>query len=298
MTSILSQISNELAGTVEDVSKGIVRVEARRRLPATGVVWSDDGLIVTTHHVVERDDDIQIGLADGRSLPGVLVGRDPSTDIALIRIEGDNLPSPVGKGEADARVGNLVIAVGRPGNGPRATLGVVSALGDEWRSPAGGIIDQYLQSDVVMYPGFSGGPLVSASGNVIGINTSALVRGVSIAIPVTTVDRVVETLAEHGKIRRGYLGVGGQPVRLPKDIADDLNQETAVMVGSVEADSPAQAAGIFMGDTIVSISGNGITGIDELLAQLNGEQIGKSTEVRILRGGQIQTLSAVVGERE
>lgn len=298
MTSVLSQISNEIAGTVDEVSAGIVRVEARRRMPASGVVWSNDGLIVTTHHVIEQEDDIKIGLADGRTLAGTLVGRDPTTDIALIRVEGDDLPPPVSKNSDDFKVGNLVIAVGRPGKGPRATLGVVSALGDEWQSPSGGRIDRYLQSDVVMYPGFSGGPLVSASGSVIGINTSALLRDISLAIPVETVNRVVETLSKHGKIRRGYLGVGGHPVRLPEDISEKLNQKTAVMIGSVESNSPAQTAGIFMGDTIVSISGESIIGVDHLLAQLGGDRIGEAIDVGILRGGQLQTVTATIGERE
>ena len=213
--AVLKELSNALAETVEFAGKGVVRVEGRRRMGASGFAWGSDGLVVTANHVLERDDDITVGLADGNEAKAELVGRDPTTDLAVIRAEGAGL-TPSGTTEPDAvSVGNLVLALGRPGKTVQATLGIVSALGKPWRTRAGGRIDRYLQTDVVMYPGFSGGPLVDASGNVLGLNTSALTRGVTVSIPVPTIGNVAETLVAHGKVRRGYLGIGAQVVRLP-----------------------------------------------------------------------------------
>ena len=174
----LSNLSNALAETVESGDQTVARVEARRRLPASGIVWSPDGVIVTAHHIVKRDEGIRIGLPDGKVVPAKLIGRDRSTDLAVLRAEADGLTAPVWAEDADLSVGHLVLALGRPGERVMATLGIISALKDNWRTPAGGQIDRYLQTDVVMYPGFSGGLLMSAEGKGLGLNTSALLRGV------------------------------------------------------------------------------------------------------------------------
>src|SRR4051794_18910444 len=172
MAEVLQCLSNALADTVEKAGAGVVRIEARRRLPATGIVWSNDGVIVTANHVVERDDNITVGLPNGETASATLVGRDPSTDLAVLRVQGANLTA-IGQANPDSlRVGHLVLALGRPGNKVLSTLGIVSAIGEGWRTRGGGELDSYLQTDVVMYPGFSGGPLVDASGQVIGLNTS------------------------------------------------------------------------------------------------------------------------------
>src|SRR5512135_2670972 len=192
--SVLSDLSQNLAATVESAGAGIVRVEARSRVPASGIVWSADGVIVTAHHVVEEEETIPIGLADGRTVNAKLAGRDPTTDVAVLRAEATGL-TPRGWADLSAvKVGHLVLALGRPGKSVMATLGVVSALGEAWRTPAGGQLDRYLQTDVVMYPGFSGGPLVDAGGQFIGLNTSALLRGMSMAVPATSLRKIVETL--------------------------------------------------------------------------------------------------------
>jgi S1-C subfamily serine protease len=181
----------------------------------------------------------------------------------------------------------------------QATLGIVSALsGDEWRTPAGGRVDRYLQTDVVMYPGFSGGPLVSAGGRILGLNSSALMRGVSLTIPVQTLRRVVETLLAHGRMRRGYLGVGIQPVRLPTELAAELGQETAIHVVEVRQGGPAETGGLLLGDTIVAIDGQPTPHHDALLSILSGDVVGQSVSVRLLRAGQLQELEVVVGEKE
>ena len=216
-------------------------------MPASGIVWSSDGTIVTAHHVIERDDSIEVGLPDGGTAPATLAGRDPTTDIAVLRASAAGLAEPRWRGADSLRVGNIVLALGRPGKNVLATMGIVSALGESWRTPAGGRLDRYLQTDVVMYPGFSGGPLVDSQGSVVGLNTSALSRGAALAVPFGTLGRVVEALLSRGRIRHGYLGVGAQPARLPNSLAKELGQETGLLLVSVEAGSPAEAKRTFDG---------------------------------------------------
>lgn len=296
MASVVEGISNELAGMVEAAGPAIVRVEGRRRLPASGIVWSDDGIVVTAHHVVERDDRIGVGLADGKQVDAELVGRDPTTDLAVLRIEGAQPSSAMSAQEDDLSVGHLVLALGRPGRTVQATLGIVSALGTSWRTAAGGTIDRYLQTDVVMYPGFSGGPLVDAEGKVLGLNTSAL-RGVSLTIPNLTIDRVVESILSHGRVQRGYLGVGVQPVNLPEAISKELGQDTGLILISVEPDSPAEAGGLTLGDTLLSVNGEPVRRLGDLLSLLSGELVGEQVLISILRGGAPGEQTVTVGER-
>ena len=296
MASVVEGISNELAGMVDAAGPAIVRVEGRRRLPASGIVWSDDGIVVTAHHVVERDDRIGVGLADGKQVDAELVGRDPTTDLAVLRVEGAQPSSAMSAQEDDLSVGHLVLALGRPGRTVQATLGIVSALGTSWRTAAGGTIDRYLQTDVVMYPGFSGGPLVDAEGKVLGLNTSAL-RGVSLTIPNLTIDRVVESILSHGRVQRGYLGVGVQPVNLPEAISKELGQDTGLILISVEPDSPAEAGGLTLGDTLLSVNGEPVRRLGDLLSLLSGELVGEQVLISILRGGAPGEQTVTVGER-
>ena len=297
MTQVLQGLSDDLATVVDTAGPGIVRVEARRRLPASGIVWSADGLIVTAHHVVERDEKITVGLPDGQSVPATLVGRDPSTDLALLRAQATGLTPPPWTEPDTLRVGHLALALGRPGKTVRATLGVISALGESWVTPTGGRVEPYLQTDVVMYPGFSGGPLVDASGNVVGVNTSALLRGISLTIPTPTVRRVAETLVAHGRVQRGYLGVVAQPARLPEVLAQQLGQETGLLVASVEAGSPADGAGLLMGDTLVSLNDQKLRHLDDLLLVLSAAEVGATLSLRLVRGGQSQDLTITIGQR-
>jgi S1-C subfamily serine protease len=297
MTQVLPNLSEALAATVEAGGAGVVRVEARRRLPASGIVWSPDGVIVTAHHVVERDENINVGLPDNQTLPATLVGRDPTTDLAVLRAQATDLTTPPAWTEPDdLRVGHLVLALGRPGRTVQATLGIVSALGESWRTPAGGRLDRYLQTDVVMYPGFSGAPLVDAAGGVLGLNTSALLRGISLAVPIPTLRRVVETLLAHGRVRRGYLGVGAQSVRLPAALGERLGQETGVLLVSVEPGSPAEQGGLLLGDAIIALDGQPVRHMDDLLALLSSDRIGAAAPVRVLRGGQVHDLTVTIGE--
>ncbi len=293
----LAALSDALASAVETAGPSIVRVEGRRRLPATGIVWSADGLIVTAHHVVEQDENIGIGLPDGRSVTATLVGRDPTTDLALLRAQVDGLAVPEWVSGEALHVGHLALALGRPGQSVMATLGIVSALKKDWRTPAGGQLDYYLQTDALMYPGFSGGPLVSAGGKFLGLNTSAMLRDITLSIPAGTISRVADVLLRHGRVRRGYLGVGAQTVRLPKAVGEQVGQETGLLLGSVEAGSPAERSGLFMGDTLLSLDGQRTAHLDDLLAALSGDRVGKTVPVRLLRGGQLTEVNVLVGEQ-
>ncbi len=297
MADLLRQLSDDLAASVEAAGPYTVRVEGRQRMPATGIVWSADGVIVTAHHVVTRDENLAIGVPGGESVSATLVGRDPSTDLAVLRADASGLTAAQWASAESLRVGQLVLALGRPGRTVQATLGVVSALGGAWRTPAGGQMDRYLQTDVVMYPGFSGGPLVGAGGEVLGLNTSALLNGVSVAVPVGTLRSVVETLLRHGRVQRGYLGVGAQPVRLPQPLAEQLDQETALLLVGVEPDSPAAQGGLLLGDTIVALDGEPVRHMDDLQALLSGDRVGKVTTLRIVRGGELREVQVTVGAR-
>ncbi|NDJ84379.1 MAG: PDZ domain-containing protein [Chloroflexi bacterium] len=301
MSQFLKDLSDGLADVIETVGPAIVRVEGRRRLAATGIVWSSDGVIVTSHHVVERDENIRIGFADGTATEATLVGRDPGTDIAVLRTQSEGLQVPTWVEFDDLSVGHLVLALGRPGEAVQATLGVVSALGEVMleggrRRRGGSQLDRYIKTDVVMYPGFSGGPLVNAVGAVAGMNTS-IVRGSSLAIPAPTIRRVAETLLQHGRMRRGYLGVTSQPAALPTSIKDELQQEMGLLIIAVEPESPADQSGLLLGDTIVSLDGYAVTGLDELLGLLTGDRIGAAVPIGILRGGELLEITVTIGER-
>ncbi|KAA3655438.1 MAG: PDZ domain-containing protein [Chloroflexi bacterium] len=295
--SVLAELSNGLATVVSNAGPSVVRVEGRKRLPATGIVWSADGVIVTAHHIVTRDDKIKVGFADGSSASAILVGRDPTTDLAILRTDASELSALTETNKNELGVGNFVLALGRPGRTVQATLGIVSALGDSWRTGMGGKIDRYLQTDLVMYPGFSGGPLVDVNGNLVGLNTSALVRGVSIAVPTPTLARVADSLLAHGRVKRGYLGVSTQQVRLPDAARDELGQKRGLLIVSVESGSPAEDAGLTLGDTIVALADSPVQNHDDLLAQLTSDRVGQETPAKILRGGQVSTLNVVIGER-
>jgi S1-C subfamily serine protease len=297
MSKTLPSFSDELAGLVRDSEEYIVRIEARRRLPASGVIWSKDGIILTTNHVVRKDEGISIGLPDGGSASAELLGRDPSTDLAILKVDGTQFNEPAWADAGDLNVGNLVLALGRPGNSLMATFGVLSAVGDRWRTPGGGWLEQYVQTDVVMYPGFSGGPLVDARGNFVGINSSGLLRGVSMTISRSTLELVVPTLLKHGRIRRGYLGVSLQPVQLQKKAPELGDQETGLLVVAVEDQSPADIGGVVQGDVIVKVNGQSTRLIDDLMVSLSGDLIGEKIFLNIIRGGEITEVELVLGER-
>ena len=336
MSDSLKSFSDAMASVVDELGKSIVRVDARHRIPATGIVWNEEGAIVTAHHVVEREENISIGLPDGSTVTATLVGRDPYNDIAVLR--SDSALTPVTWAEADdIKVGHPVLAVGRPSSELQATLGVVSAVSgkqirphgfsedgerkhkrghghsgrhggrrgvrrfgrrgdrDRWgRVLAGG----HIRTDVTMYPGFSGGPLVSAYGTVYGMNTSGFTHGTSLAVPVNSLKTSVAALLSHGKVRQGYLGVSVQTVRLPEAVAEDLDNNTGALVISVEDNSPAQKAALLVGDIVVAVGEEGIADVDELPPALTGDLIGQEVTITVVRGGQLLEVTAVIGEQE
>lgn len=296
MSATLKDLSDNIASLVQAAGPHVVRVEARRRLPATGVVFSADGLIVTSNHVVERDDEIQVGLADGTTQAATLVGRDAQTDVALLRANTTGLSPATWQSADQLRVGHIVVALGRPGQTVQATWGIISALGNPWRTPSGGQIERYLQTDVAMYPGFSGGPLLTADGSFAGINSSALLRGISVTIPSPTIARVVETLVAHGQMPRGYLGIGIQPVRLSEALQQQTGQETGLMVMSVETGSPAASGGLLQGDILIGLDGQALRQVDDLQAQLTGERVGKPTSLRVIRTGEARELTVTLAQ--
>lgn len=296
--SLLQQLSDEMAGAVQIAGQSIVRINARRRLPATGIVWASDGTgatIVSANHVIERDEEITVVAPDGRELPAKLVGRDPSSDLAVLKVEGAAL-TPAPRAPQDAvKVGALVLALGRAGE-LAATIGIVSALGGPWEGGRGRRFAKLISSDAPMFPGFSGGPLVDASGRVVGLLSSHLGRGMTLAIPNEEVERIVTTLGAHGKVARGYLGVGAQPVALPSALKASVGQDQGLLLVTVEDDGPAAQSGLTVGDIIVALAGTPTQSLDDLRAGLASQQVGQAMPVRILRGGQPTDLSVTPGE--
>ena len=297
MSAILKAVSQALVETVAAVEGGVVRVEARQRLPGSGVVWSADGLIVTSAHVIERDRDIRVGLADGRVLTARLLGRDPGTDLALLKAEGQGLPAPAWAETEALQVGSLVLALGRPGGKVLATFGIVSAVDAGWNTPAGGFVDHYVQTDTVMYPGFSGGALVDADQRVLGVNTSALVSGLSVTVPTATVRRVVDALRHNRRARRGYLGVQAQAVPLPEALRERLQQESGLLLIHVEPNSPAAQGRLVQGDTLVKLNGQPLRSLHDLALVLNGDQGEGPAVAQVVRGGQVREVPVTIGER-
>jgi S1-C subfamily serine protease len=294
MAQSFQSLSDQMADAVESVAPSVVRIGGRRRMGASGVVWAADGLIVTADHVVRREH-VTVGLPSGEKVSASVVGRDPTTDLAILRLDSGGLTAATWD-DGNLRVGQLALALARPGRGVQATLGVVSALGESWHTGAGGEIDRYLQTDVLMYPGFSGGPLLVGSA-FAGINSSALLRGASVTIPATTVRRVVEALLSHGHIRRGFLGISTQPVRLPEPLAESVGQATGLLVSNVEPGTPAAEGGLLMGDTLVRLDGETVGDHEDLVTLLSGDRVGRKVPVQVVRGGELRDLNITIGER-
>ena len=295
-TNALQQLSQAMAAAVEVAARSTVAVSARRRQPASGIVFGG-GLIVTADHVIEQEDEITIGTPDGKQVGAKLVGRDPSTDLAVLRPEASEL-QPATAAE-QAHVGNLVLAVGRPGSdGPIVSFGVVSSIAGPARTWRGGRLDGFIRTDAEMYPGFSGGPLIDASGGVLGLNTSGLSRMSALTIPYATLSRVVDALVTHGKIRRGFLGITSQVVKLSESqAAGQAGQGKGLLVVGTESGGAADQGGVLVGDILISLAGEQVQDTEDLQRLLTGERIGVATPVRVLRGGEPKELSVTIAER-
>lgn len=297
--STIAQLSDQLADAVERTARAVVSVHARPRMPSTGVHWRD-GIVVTTDATVKREQDITVTLPDGRRVPAQLAGRDPGTDLAVLRIESGALPVAVLGDPATLKPGHLVLALGRTGDGgPRAAFGAMSATGGKWRCWKGGELDLWLQADVTLYPGFGGGPLVSPDARVLGINSGGLSRPLTTTIPVSTVNRVLEHLLARGYVARGWLGAAMQPVRF-SDAARGrigIEQAAGLVILSVEPDAPAALAGLMLGDVIVTIDGQALEHPDQVLEILAGDVVGKTLALKYVRGGKLEHADLLVGER-
>jgi S1-C subfamily serine protease len=255
-------------------------------------------VIVAASHTIAREDEISLTLPDGRTAPATLAGRDETTDLAVLRTEA--ALSPVERADAGAlRVGNLVLAVGRPGQSVTASLGVLSAVGAEWRTWQGGRIDRFLRLDLSIYDGFSGGPLVEAGGRALGLNTSGLARGMALTIPGSTVDHVADQILSGGRLTRGYLGLASQAVRLPEGLRQVLNlgSDFGLVIVNVEPDGPADRAGLLLGDILVALDGAPVSEPADVLAALGPDRVGRPIAARLLRAGQPTEVTITVGSR-
>ncbi len=294
-----------LWSAAETVTPSVVNIEvefpvgrgnSRRSSPSargggSGFIFTPDGFILTNSHVVHQANKIEVNLADGRRFKGTLVGDDPDTDVAVIRIRGEELVSAVLGDSQALKVGQLVIAIGNPyGFQCTVTAGVVSALGRSLRSVSGRLIDSIIQTDAALNPGNSGGPLVNSRGDVIGVNTATILpaQGLCFAIPINTVKYVTGFLMRDGKIRRSYLGIGGQSVVLHRRLVRELElpAESGILVTFLQGKGAALKGGVKKGDVILSFNSSRITSVDDLHRLLTESQIGKETQLEILRNSE------------
>ena len=296
--NVLVELSDALADAAEKAGKATVLVNARRRMPASGIAYASD-LILTADHVVEREEGIKVILADGAEVSARVAGRDAGSDLAVLKLErSTNTVAEATK--SPARLGQIALALGRPSpDGIEASLGTVSAIGGPIRTGRGGMLERYLRTDSISYPGFSGGPLVAADGTILGLNTSGLANGAAVTVPADIAWSIAGTLVQHGRIKRGYLGIRSQTVEIPEASQKALQREqvTGLLIVGVEKGSPAAKGGLIVGDILVGVAGEPILHHDELFTRLNGDVVGKSTPIDLIRGGQPQTLNVVIGEK-
>lgn len=295
----LTAFSTSLVQAVARAGESTVLVNGRHRRPASGIVYAPD-LILTADHVVERDEDISVMLADGTTASASITGRDPGNDLVLLRLD-KTTATPAEKVSEETKVGQVVIALGRPSqDGIEASFGIISAVGGPVRTGRGGLLERYIRTDAIPFPGFSGGPLIDMEGRVVGLNTSGLAHGAAITIPAFFAWSDAENLVKHGYIKRGYLGIRSQQVELSPDSGKTLGreQEAGLLLVSVERGSPAEAGGLIVGDILVAIEGQPVGDHDALMVNLSGETVGKPISIQVLRGGQLMAVSVTIGERK
>lgn len=293
--NIFSQLSDAMAKAVEQAGKYTVLVDARRRQSASGIAIAKD-LILTADHVIEKEEDINILFGDGKESKARLIGRDGGTDLAVLKLDSAQA-SPAEVATTSARVGEFVLAIGRgKKSGIESSFGTINAIGGPVRTGRGGMLEKYIKTDFVSYPGFSGGPLINGEGQVYGINTSGFGGGGgAITIPMDIALKIAKALEKDGKIKRGYLGIRSQTVNIPADV--NRKQDTGLLIVGIEKDSPAEKGGLILGDILVGVNGLAIEHHDELFNRLSGDVVGKSTPMDVLRGGKLQTINVTVGER-
>jgi S1-C subfamily serine protease len=289
MANELAALSDELAQVVERAGQAVVAVHARPRFSSSGVFWRP-GVIVTAEHTIRREEDITVTLPDGANVPATLAGSDAGTDVAVLKV-GSNAPAPIARADADPVAGNLILAIGRSqDSGVNASMGIVSAVSGSWRTWRGGRLDRYIRLDLTLFPNSSGGVVVNTAGGALGIATSTLSRIAGVAIPTSTVDRVVDEILARGRVSRGYLGVGLQPVELD-------GKKPGLIVLSLEPEGPAAKAGVLIGDILISLGGVETGDTDDIQSVLEGRAVGQGVEAAFLRGGESRGVTIVIGER-
>ncbi|HYL63159.1 MAG TPA: trypsin-like peptidase domain-containing protein [Candidatus Methylomirabilis sp.] len=299
MPAELIELSNALAQVTERAAASAMAVHTEPRGSSSGVIWRN-GFIVTADHALQRDEEIRVTLPDGNVATAELVGRDPSSDLAVLRCAEAVLGAADFGGAESLKPGNLALVVGRTrASGPVAALAVVSLVAAERRSWTGGSLAPYIRLDVGLQPTAAGGAVVDAQGRIAGIATPRFARFGAVAIPGPQVNRVVETLLQKGRIPRGYLGVGLQTVRLPEALLTALQrkEKTAAILLEVEPQGPAHKAGLVIGDILVSLSGETVARFEDVQSHLRPENIGKSLTAKIVRGGAVQEVGVTVAER-
>ncbi|HEV8246765.1 MAG TPA: S1C family serine protease [Polyangiaceae bacterium] len=292
MSNVAVEFSRALSSAFEQAEGSVLRVDGGRRRSASGTVYSADGLVVTALHAIEREEGIEV--FDGKeSVGATLVGADPGTDLALLRAE-----RPLGKpasfaDEAEFARGQLALAISRPGRSARAALAVISALGGEWRGPRGSRVERYLQLSLPLEPGYSGGLVIDAQGRALGVGMAGILRATPLVLTRTTLERVASAIAQHGRVRRGYLGANFQPVRLPAALAEQSGQRAGLLIAGLEPGGPAEQAGVLLGDVVLEAGGARLSSLDELFAALEEERIDKPLALRLSRAGNDKTLDVV-----
>jgi len=301
--ALLDAYSQSITRVAETVGPAVVRLDVKRRVrgrgdggSGSGFIFTPDGLIVTNSHVVTGATAIEVTLNDGQNFQAHLVGDDPDTDLAVIRVAGHKLPSASFGESRGVRVGQLAVAIGNPyGFQCTVTAGVVSALGRSLRSQNGRLMDDVIQTDAALNPGNSGGPLVNSRGEVVGVNTAMILpaQGICFATAIDTAKVTLSHLLKHGRVRRARLGLAGQNIVLPRRMVrrHELARDAAVQVASIERDGPAARAGLEQGDIIVEFAGQPVAGFDDLHRLLTEEKLGESVPVTVLRRGQRLTLA-------
>jgi len=299
MSSEWLTLSNELAEATAKAGAFTVAVHTESRGSSSGIVWRP-GVIVTAEHALQRDEEIQVTTADGQVAEAKLVGRDPSTDIAVLKCDAAKGAAPAFADTATLQPGNVALVVGRTrASGPVAALAFVSLVAKERHLWGGGLLSPYVRLDVALQHTGIGGAVIDAEGRVAGLATPKFAHPGALALPVATMDRVVDALLQKGRIARGYLGVGLQPVRLPENLREALQrkEKTAAMVLEVEPDGPAHQAGVVIGDILVSLQGKPVTRLEDVQGHLHGENIGKPVAAKFLRGGEARDVSITIAER-
>ena len=295
MTSdLLASFSNALADAVAAAAPSVVQVQGRRR-PASGLVYADN-VVLTMVRALGREDGLRVRRDDGQALDAELAGWDPTTSLAVLRVAGLGV-KPIATAPSSARVGHVALAVARSwSNVVTASSGIVSVIGGPLPTGRRRAIDQVIRTTAPMHDGFAGGAFVDTTGALLGVTTASAIRGLAVVIPAPIAWKTAATVLEHGQLKRGYLGVAGQPVRLPETQLADGREEALLVVG-VTSGSPAAAAGVLVGDVIVALDGQAVRSPEDLLDLLLGDRVGRQVTLRVLRAGKATELRVTVGER-